>query len=124
MRCTGKTVCSCHFQTLILTQFQTYVRVVDKLGNDCSGADFGKHVFDLNNVPFDQIGGDGASCSGLMNVNYESVDCGAVGLVRGGVKVGIIPNQVDPWCPPFVFSNVAGSGALSSVQVSTYGLPD
>jgi hypothetical protein len=61
--------------------------VIDKLGNDCSGADFAKHVFDLNNIPFNQIGSDGASCSGLMNVNYQAVDCGDSGVISGGIKV-------------------------------------
>jgi hypothetical protein len=51
---------------------------------------------------------------------YSSTGFLSFFFARAEIEVGIIPNQVDPWCPPFVFSNVAGSGALSSVQVSTY----
>lgn len=63
----------------------TNVRVIDILGNDCSGNPI--HVFDLNNIPFNIIASDGASCSGLINVDYQPIDCVAAGLITGGVKV-------------------------------------
>lgn len=70
---------------MICKNRSTNVRVIDKLGNDCFGNPV--HIFDLNNVAFDVIGSDGASCSGLMNVEYQPVDCISSGLVKGGVKV-------------------------------------
>lgn len=70
---------------MICSGKSTNVRVIDKLGNDCSGNPI--HVFDLNNIPFNIIASDGASCSGLMNVEYQPIDCVAAGLVTGGVKV-------------------------------------
>jgi len=96
----------------------TYVRSIDSLGNTCSGSGTGMHVFDLNDVPFNLLGSDGASCSGNFEVEYQPVDCKSAGLVSGGIKLGLAPNQVDPWCPAFTFSNVGDSGGLYSVSVS------
>merc|ERR1711879_838787 len=62
-----------------------------------------------------------AGCSGEVYVKYAPVSCSAVGIVTGGIKIGIQPNQQDPWCPPFWFANVGGAGALSGVHVSSDG---
>ena len=53
---------------------------------------------------------DGATsgCSGEIDVQYRAVSCSHVGLASGGLKVGLMNNQCDPWCPPFWFSNVGG----------------
>lgn len=99
----------------------TKVKVVDTLASSaCSSG----HVFDLNDVTYSAIateGGATAGCSGHINVQYRPVSCDAVDLVSSGIKIGLLQNQVDPWCPPFFFSNVAGAGALHSVQVSVDG---
>lgn len=105
------------------TDTTTYVRVIDSLGNTC-GSGTSNHVFDLNDVPFSAIvteGGSPGTCSGEVYVKYEAVSCSdsAVGIVSGGLKVGIMPQQSDPWCPPFWFSNVGGAGALYKVEVSS-----
>jgi len=65
-----------------INQKPTYVRVIDQLGNACSpGSGAGNHVFDLNDVAFSQLGADGGGCSGEFNINYNSVDCVAAGIV-------------------------------------------
>jgi len=97
----------------------TYVRIIDSLGNGCSGNPM--HLFDLNNVPFNQVAYDGASCSGAFALKYSTVSCQTAGIVKGGIKIGIPPQQSSPYCPSFVFSNVGGSGAIHSVSVSTDG---
>jgi len=113
--------CTQGLSNLVCTNAVTYVRSIDSLGNACTGSGTNLHVFDLNNVPFNQLGSDGASCSGGFDVSYTPVDCIASGLVSGGIKVGLAPNQVDPWCPSFTFSNVGDSGGLYSVSVSPDG---
>lgn len=101
----------------------THVRVIDSLGTPCSsGRD--NHVFDLSTVPFGEVAtenGSPAQCSGHIYVKYRPVSCSSVGIVRGGLKIGIQPNQQDPYCPPFWFTNVGGAGALYGVQVSSDG---
>jgi len=97
----------------------TKVRVVDALGGGCSG-----HVFDLNDVVYSHIAtesGATAGCSGEINVRYRPVDCSTVGITTGGIKVSILANQCDPWCPPFWFSNVGNSGGIFNVKVSSDG---
>eukprot|EP00929_Paragymnodinium_shiwhaense_P122886 TRINITY_DN96134_c0_g1_i1.p1 TRINITY_DN96134_c0_g1~~TRINITY_DN96134_c0_g1_i1.p1 ORF type:complete len:314 (+),score=27.09 TRINITY_DN96134_c0_g1_i1:119-1060(+) len=101
----------------------TKVRVIDSLGNAC-GSGTSNHVFDISTVPFSSIvteGGAAGTCSGEVYVKYESVSCSAAGLVSGGLKIGILGGQSDPWCPPFWFSNVGGAGGLYSVEVSSDG---
>jgi len=111
--------CTSGMNNLVCKNALTYVRSIDSLGNGCTSSN--NHVFDLNDVPFDKLGTDGASCSGLFNVEYQPVNCQTVGLVSGGIKVGLAPNQVDPWCPAFTFSNVGDTGGLFSVSVSPDG---
>ena len=74
------------------------VKVVDTLASSaCSSG----HVFDLNDVTYSAIateGGATAGCSGHINVQYRPVSCDAVDLVSSGIKIGLLQNQVDPWC--------------------------
>merc|ERR1711865_76757 len=99
----------------------TKVKIVDTLASSaCSSG----HVFDLSDVPYTAIAtenGAQAGCSGSINVQYRPVSCDASGLVTGGIKIGLLANQVDPWQGTFYFSNVGGSGALKSVMVSNDG---
>lgn len=75
-------------------------------GNACGPAGQGptNHVFDLNNLVWDAIASDGASCSGEFYLNFVSVDCGVAGLVSGGIKV-------RPSYSPFFFCHVPFSSS-------------
>jgi len=103
----------------------TYVRAIDRLGPSCTNSPPREnHVFDLNDVPYKLLATDSGvpSCDGEYYVKYRAVSCsGVAGIVSGGLKISIVPNDVDPWCPPFVFSNVGGAGALYAVSVSSDG---
>jgi len=100
-----------------------YVKAIDVLGSTC-GSTPQSHIFDLNDVPWAELAtenGSPSQCSGHVHVKYQAVSCQAAGLVTAGLKVGIMPDQCDPWCPPFWFANVGGAGAIFSVEVSTDG---
>uniref|UniRef100_A0A6T1YXE8 Expansin-like EG45 domain-containing protein n=1 Tax=Eutreptiella gymnastica TaxID=73025 RepID=A0A6T1YXE8_9EUGL len=99
----------------------TNVRVIDTLGGACTGTGQNVHVFDLSTVPYSALateGGNPIGCSGEYYVEYSAVSCTTAGLVTGGLKIGLMQNQADPWCPPFWFSNVGEAGGLWGVEVS------
>eukprot|EP00931_Biecheleriopsis_adriatica_P009039 TRINITY_DN110150_c0_g1_i1.p1 TRINITY_DN110150_c0_g1~~TRINITY_DN110150_c0_g1_i1.p1 ORF type:complete len:308 (-),score=47.11 TRINITY_DN110150_c0_g1_i1:247-1170(-) len=98
------------------------VRVIDTLGADCNpGAGKENHVLDLNQKPFKAISTENgvSQCSGSVYVKYKATSCKR--LAKGGIKIGLAPKQVDPYCPPFTFSNIGAAGALYAVRVSSNG---
>jgi len=98
------------------------VKVIDTLGGACNpSAGRENHVLDLNQNPFKRIAKENGErkCSGQVYVQYRAGNCKS--LVTGGIKIGLAPDQVDPWCPPFTFSNVGQAGALYAVSVSSDG---
>jgi len=98
------------------------VKVIDTLGGACDRSRGREgHVLDLNTNPYKKISRENgvSKCSGEVYVKYKATSCNS--LVSGGIKIGLAPGQVDPWCPPFTFSNVGSAGGLYAVSVSSNG---